>query len=436
MEPKVDLEGEMSQFRHERQRFYGQVKGFWHDLYDTEYALWDIKEESSVVVKRIRQATERIGHVFYKTASLLRQLDNETLLQLGFPFETLSYIRLQTLPFESVIARLDLAVIDEKVKLFEVNTDTPTFIKETFFVNGKVCEAWGVDNPNEQCEDQLREAVQSAVKLSIGWLGKRNSPNIVFAAHGEHDEDRLTTMYLKELFGMDCQYMNLNQLRLVSEPIMENGQVVIERGLYDDKGEKIDVLYRQTYPIEHLIHDEDPVTKEKVGQLVMKLVEEKELAVINPPSAFLLQSKAIMALIWGLHEEQHPFYSMEEHQWIEDLFLPTYLDQDLFLQRGIAYVKKPSFGREGDTVEIYRGTGEKMEEDVHKTYQDSLPIYQQFIELPKTNIRTERGIKQVHFMYGCFYINGQASAIGIRAGRQITDNESYFLPVGYKKEEE
>ena len=39
-------------------------------------------------------------------------------------------------------------------------------------------------------------------------------------------------------------------------------------------------------------------------------------------------------------------------------------------------------------------------------------------------------------MYGCFYINGQASAIGIRAGRQITDNESYFLPVGLEKEEE
>lgn len=436
MEQKVDLEGKMSLYRHERQQFYGQVKGFWHDLYNKEYALWDLKEVTAAQVLQIRQATQRIGHVFYKTATLLRQLDDDTLLQLGFPPETHNYIRLQTLPFESVIARFDLAVTDEKVKLFEVNADTPTFIKETFFVNGKVCEAWGVDNPNEQCEDQLRKAVQSAVRLSFAQLGKRKSPNVVFAAHGEHDEDRLTTMYLKELLGVDCQYMSLNQLRLVFEPIIENGQVIVERGLYDDRGEKIDVLYRQTYPIEHLIHDEDPMTKEKVGQLVMKLIEEKELAVINPPSAFLLQSKAIMALIWGLHEEQHPFYSIEEHQWIEAYFLPTYLDYDLFHQRGIAYVKKPSFGREGDTVEIYRGTGEKMEEDVHKTYQDSLPIYQQFIELPKINIRTERGIKQAHFMYGCFYINGQASAIGIRAGRQITDNESYFLPVGYKKEEE
>ena len=149
--------------------------------------------------------------------------------------------------------------------------------------------------------------------------------------------------------------MSLSQLRLVSEPVIENGKIVVERGLYDDKGEKIDVLYRQTYPIEHLIHDEDPVTKEKVGQLLMKLVEEKELAVINPPSAFLLQSKAIMALIWGLHEEQHPFYTEEEQHWIHTYFLPTYLEADWFQQQGILYVKKPAFGREGDTVEIYKG---------------------------------------------------------------------------------
>jgi glutathionylspermidine synthase len=218
--------------------------------------------------------------------------------------------------------------------------------------------------------------------------------------------------------------------------VIANGEVILERGLYDHNGEKIDVLYRQTYPIEHLIDDEDPVTKDKVGQLLMKLVEEKELAILNPPSAFLLQSKAIMALIWGLYEARHSFYTTEEHDWISTYFLPTYLDEDFFQQQGITYVKKPSFGREGDSVEIYRGNGEKIDEDRHKTYEDSLPIFQQFMKLPQMTVQTEQGKKTVHYMYGCFYVNGQASAIGIRAGRQITDNESYFLPVGLKKEEE
>lgn len=426
----------MNIHREERKWFYERINGFWHDLYGMEYALWDVKKETSETVKRIRSATERIGHIVYKTAPLLRQLDDETLLQLGFPLESLQFIRLHTISFESVIARLDLVVTEKEVKLLEINADTPTFIKETFFVNGEVCKARGLHNPNEGCEQRLREAVQEAVKSAFFSLGKRKTPNIVFASHGDHDEDRLTTMYLQELYGWNSQYVSLDQLRLISEPVMENGKIVAERGLYDCNGEKIDVLYRQTYPIEHLVDDEDPVTKEEVGQLLMQLVEEKELAILNPPSAFLLQAKAVMALIWGLHEENHPFYTAEEHTWIHTYFLPTYLDEDVFLQQGMAYVKKPSFGREGDTVEIYQSTGEKIDEDVHKTYEDALPVYQQFIELPETIIQTEQGEKDVCYMYGCFYVNGRASAIGIRAGRQITDNESYFLPIGMDKEEE
>ncbi|WP_078411023.1 glutathionylspermidine synthase family protein [Priestia abyssalis] len=426
----------MNRHRQERQRFYERIEGFWHDLYGMEYALWDVKKETPETINRIRTATECIGHIVYKTAPLLRQLDDGTLLQLGFPPESLRFIRLHTIPFESVIARLDLVVTEARVKLLEINADTPTFIKETFFVNGEVCEARGLHNPNEGCENRLREAIQEAVKSAFFSLGKRKTPNVVFASHGDHDEDRLTTLYLQKLYGWNSQYMSLDQLRIVSDPIVENGKIVAERGLYDREGEKIDVLYRQTYPIEHLVEDEDPITKEKVGQLLMELVGEKELAVLNPPSAFLLQSKAVMALIWGLHEENHPFYTEEEHSWIHTYFLPTYLDEDVFLQQGMAYVKKPSFGREGDTVEIYEATGEKKAEDIHKTYKDSLPVYQQFMELPETFIQTEQGKKDVCYMYGCFYVNGRASAIGIRAGRQITDNESYFLPIGMKKEEE
>ncbi|MFC3886201.1 glutathionylspermidine synthase family protein [Bacillus songklensis] len=425
----------MKTYQQKRQHFYHHIPNFWHDLYGMEYALFDVKEETAEHIQRIRRAVQRIGHLFYKTAPLLRQLDDETLLQLGFPVESLTYVRFQTPVNESVIARLDLVVIEDGVKLLELNADTPTFIKETFFVNGKVCKAFDMKNPNEGCETTLRAAIREAIKYAFFSLQKKKQPHIVFASHGDHDEDRLTTMYLQELYGWPSQYMSLDQLRIVSDPVIENGEVVLEPGLYDLHGKKIDVLYRQTYPIEHLVNDEDPVTNEKVGQMLMKLVEENELAVLNPPSAFLLQSKAVMALIWGLHEEQHPFYTEEEHSWIHTYFLPTYLDDETFNQQGVPYVKKPSFGREGDTVEIYEGTGEKVDEDPHKTYHDSLPVYQKFIELPTITIQTENGEKTVKYMYGCFLVNGQASAMGIRAGRQITDNESYFLPIGIQKEE-
>ena len=131
------------------------------------------KKETLKRIKRIRLATERIGQVFYKTAPLLRQLDNETLCQLGFPPESLSYIRLQTIPFESVIARLDLAVTDEEVKLLEVNADTPTFIKETFFVNGRVCESLGLQDPNEGVSRNFGKLFKQLFNLQFVSLGKK-----------------------------------------------------------------------------------------------------------------------------------------------------------------------------------------------------------------------------------------------------------------------
>lgn len=427
----------MDNFGKERQEFYNQIDGFWHDLYNTEYALWDIKLESKQNIQRIRHATERIGQILFKTANLLRILDHQTLLQLGFPKETLSFLRLQTLPIETVIARMDLVVTEKDIKLLEFNSDTPTFIKETFFVNGELCKAFGVRNPNEGYELKLQQAIRRAINDAARQLNKNfEELNIVFTSHGDNDEDRFTTLYLQELYGGKSQYLNLNQLRLYDEPLIVNNEVVFAPGLYDDQNNKIDILYRQTYPIEHLVHDEDPQTNEKVGQILMNLVSEGELAIINPPSAFLLQSKAVMALIWGLYEENHSFYTQQELSWVKEYFLPTYLDEDVFISKAKAFVKKPSFGREGDTIEVYDGDGVKLDANSHQTYLDALPVFQEFIELPKTIIQTESGEKVAHYMYGSFYISGEASAIGIRAGAQITNNESYFLPIGFLKEED
>ncbi|TYR81656.1 glutathionylspermidine synthase family protein [Priestia megaterium] len=417
-----------------RQRFYQSIDAFWHDLYDTEYALYDVKLETKETVFAIQQAANRVGHVFFKTAQLLRALDDETLLSLGFPTESLAFIRLKTMDMESVISRLDFVVHDSEIKLLELNADTPTFIKELFHVNGRVCDHFNVQDPNEQEEKRLAFLLHRAIFNAYHSLKQSTYPNVVFSSHGDHDEDKLTTTYLMELANVHAKYVPLHELKIIDEPIYEQGRLVTESGLYDADGERVDVLYRQTYPIEHLVEDEDPDTHEKVGQMLMKLVEQNKLAIINPPSAFLLQSKAIQVLIWGLHEEKHSFFTEEEHDWIHTYFLPTYLEEDTFWEKKISYVKKPSFGREGDTVEIYHGNGEKAAEDIHKTYQDAIPIYQQFVPLPTTEITTEKGKERAHVMYGCFLLNGKASAVGIRAGNQITDNASYYLPIGLQKE--
>lgn len=400
-----------------RRRFYQNIEGFWADLYGEEYALYDIKLINENEVARIRLISERIGAIFFKSASLLRNVPDETLLEMGFPKETLSFLRLKTIPAESVISRLDLIPYGDSYKCIEINADTPTFIKELFSINSLVCNEFGVANPNKGMELLLRKAVRHSINESIN----HPAPHVVFTAHEDNIEDRETVLFLQR--GVPSKFTPLHKLQI------QRGV-----GLFDEDGMKIDILYRQTFPIESLITDEDE-DGNPIGMWLLELVEEGRLALINPPSAFLLQNKAVQAIIWGLHEENHPFFTEQEHKWIEDYFLPTYLEPDELLQKGMPFVKKPSFGREGDTVEIFNQHGQLIHQDAQQSYSDFIPVYQQFVEHPTITFQSEKGIQLGQLLLGSFLVNGKPAALGYRVGGTITNNLSYYLPVGLLKGE-
>ncbi len=405
------------EYQEKRQQFYQEIKKFWPDMYGEEYALYDIATIRNSELLNIRQASERIGRIFFKIGNLLRAVPEETLMEMGFPGEALSFLKLQTLPFESVIARLDLIKTEKGYKCIEINSDTPTFIKELFSINGLVCSEFQLEDPNAG----LAERLANAVKISINECAKqmkKPKPYIVFTAHEENEEDRETVLYLQELAELPSRFVPLHQL------VIEKGV-----GLYDEVGRKIDILYRQTFPIENLIMDEDEAGN-KIGLWLLELVELGKLTLINPPSAFLLQNKAVQAIIWGLHREQNSFFTNEEHEWIEEYFLPTYFESDYFIHANLPYVKKPSFGREGDTVEIFKGTGELDLQDAQQSYTNYVPVYQQYVELPSINFMSGQGKQSGKLLIGSFLLNGQAAAFGYRVGERITNNLSYFLPVG------
>ncbi|MFT9599496.1 glutathionylspermidine synthase family protein [Mesobacillus sp.] len=407
----------MEDYKTKRDNFYREIKNFWPDLYGEEYALYDISNIDQGEVEAIRNCTTRIGKIFFKVSELLRNVNPDTLRELGYPDETLDFIRLSTLNVESVIARLDLIKTENTYKCIEINSDTPTFIKELFNVNGSVATQFGLGNPNEGMEDQLARGVRSAVASSAKWL-EEIEPYVVFTAHEDNIEDRNTVLYLQNLYGLPSRFLSLDKLKIIPES-----------GLYDETGRKIDILYRQTFPIESLIMDEDE-SGNKIGMWLLELVKKKKLAMINPPSAFLLQNKAVQAVIWGLHEKNDSFFTPDEHEWINEYFLPTYLEAEPFLTKQVPFVKKPIFGREGDTVEIYSSTGKLIMEEKHKNYHDVPSIFQQYIELPTVTYNSENGQQKGHVLTGSFLVNGKSSALGYRVGGEITNNLSCFLPVG------
>ncbi|RAN84029.1 glutathionylspermidine synthase family protein [Bacillus sp. SRB_331] len=409
----------MSQYIKKRKEFYSNYPHFWSDLYECEYSLFHVFPITEQTMKQLQVATERMGKIFFKTARVLRNLSNEQLLELGFPTASLPFIRLKGMYPESVISRFDFALTeDNRIKMLEFNSDTPTFIVECFQMNGKVCEELDYDDPNANQERLLSSGITKAV---MEFTKGMEDPNVVFTAHLEHIEDWNTTMYLSGLCHVENKVMPMTELRITDD------------ALVDRDGLPIDVLYRQTYPIEDLIEDQDPETGDLVGVELLQLVKEGKLFIINPLSAFLLQPKSIQCLIWGLAEEG-AFYTSEEQKWIKEYMLPTYLEPDLFFGKS-PFVQKPSFGREGDTITIRDKDTNIMIRNAHETYKSSLPIFQKYTELPVVFLETEKGIEKLSYVFGAFLIAGKASSIGIRAGEKITGNESYYLPVGIKKEE-
>jgi hypothetical protein len=160
----------MEEHQKQRKRFYGAMPDFWADLYGTEYALLDYYTLTAREVEQIRTATNRIGHLYRKTARLLRQLPDETLQLLGFHPEALPFLRISVLSAETVIARADLVHVDGTFKLIELNADTPTFIRETFDINEHAASFFRLASPNKGAVKTVTEAIQHAIWQSYRLL--------------------------------------------------------------------------------------------------------------------------------------------------------------------------------------------------------------------------------------------------------------------------
>ncbi|MGO4889764.1 glutathionylspermidine synthase family protein [Anaerobacillus sp. MEB173] len=403
-----------------RDAFYTSIPSFWDRLYGEEYALYDCLPLEQKDINLIREATNEIYSIYKKFNHMLKGVPDETCITLGFSEKALPFLKMALLPYETVIGRFDLIPTVEGLKVIEFNSDTPTFIRELFEVNGLVSKQFGMANPNAGEMEYLGKALRNSIFHCAKQIGVTGHPYVVFTAHEEDVEDRETMMFLLKVAQVKgATFVPLHQL-----------QVDAGKAVYDGMGNKIDILYRHTYPLEALLED---VSDDQfpVGIEFMNLVKQRKVGMLNPVSAFLMQSKAVMAAIWGMHELRSPFFTEREHQIINRYFLPTYLDEAPFVERKERYVKKPAFGREGDTIEI-RENGETLYAPTKTTYDHYVKVYQKYVELPKALVATEAGKKEAHLLIGSFIINEKASAFGYRAGEHITDNLSYFLPCGVK----
>ncbi|MFJ9498987.1 glutathionylspermidine synthase family protein [Brevibacillus centrosporus] len=403
----------------EREQLYGPMREegifTWDRMYGEEYALADIHLISRTLRDELARATSGLGAVFTKVVPVLQQAEDALLLDLGVPEQALQAVRKAVLPdMPTVIGRFDFAQTSEGLKMLECNSDTPTGIVEAFYVNGQACRFYQHENPNAGMDSHFASAFKKLLRAyrKHGY----SIEQIWFSSLDWHEEDKGTTQYLLSRSGLSARFAALEQLRVW------NDRLYVQDG---DHLRPVDLLYR-LHALEKLAEERD-VDGYPTGAHVLSLIADQKLAIINPPSAFLIQTKALQALIWSLHEERE-FFDRDEQDLIATYMLPTYFENRFLGESD--YVTKPVFGREGGGVTLFDAAGEIVDKDQEDSYWDQPMIYQKRVELPRITVKTEGGPYDGRLLWGSFWIGGHASAIVARVGGPITNNMSYYLPVG------
>ncbi|MCI3927183.1 glutathionylspermidine synthase family protein [Paenibacillus sp. TRM 82003] len=405
-----------------REAWYGSLRTRGEFTWDTidgeEYAVADTVRLSSATRRRIAEASERLGRLYARVVEVARGADDRLLRDLGLPEATFGAVRLPMLgAAATAIGRFDFVESpDGDLKMLEWNSDTPTSVVEAFHVNGEVCRAIGATDPN----DGMASAIPAAFRAGLNDYREKgyeiDPARIVFAALDWHEEDAGTTKYLLRQAGIGGRFAPLSSLRVYRDRLC----VLEEDGTTHTP---VDLLYR-LHALEKLADERDE-DGYPTGAHVLDLVARRRLALLNPPSAFLAQTKALQALIWSLHE-QRTFFTAEEHDAIETYMLPTYMDN--VFHGSAPYVRKPIFGREGGAVELFDADGLAVERDGETLYWEQPAVYQARVELPKVRIRTMQGETEGHLLWGSFLVGGRPSAVVARVGGRITGNAAFFVP--------
>lgn len=355
----------------------------------------------------IIEATDLVKTIFQRIYEYLLE-SYEGFLQLKLPTELWEVTRTHYEGLFSYFTRFDFIVNNGEIKLIEINADTPTGYLEPSVANQVLCDHHNVINPN--ClEEKLHKAWN---KIIVDYQLKPNDL-IHFTSYDWHEEDFQTVKFIQQYCPQPNDYVGIQSI------------VVKDDGLYAPGGIKIEYLYR-LYPLEYLLDDKDSSGK-RIGLIFLDHIANGRVKIINPPSAFLIQNKGVLALIWQLHE-QNQWFTEQEHAIIEKYFLPTYFSKDKFEENDIDYVKKATLGREGGGVSIIN-QGKEVAADKTPYYDQQHKIYQKYIEMPDCTIDTWDGEYTGKLLIGSHLIGGEAAGLFLRVGEKITGNLSMFIGI-------
>lgn len=414
-----------------RKNFFDKYPDFFSDFPEQglEYALYGSLKLSKEKVDEIKYASEEVWKVLRKVKNYVLHLEDWEIEELGYPKKLIPYMKLDYLTFDTVLSRFDFIVKENEIKAIELNNVTPFLVYETFFMNNEIVkneneenensEAQRVVSANENSEIEISKSYSKGISDCVDYLENEN-PKIGIVGQGIFDdwEEFVHVDFIKNVISeneKEIEFIDIKDLR-----------IEIGKGVYNLKNEKIDILIMPAYPHEFLMNDVDDKGNE-IGLALLDLVKQRELALLNPPSANILQSKITFAMLWNLYEQGE--LTPHEEEIVSKYISPTYDTPLPFYLDGIGYVKKSTIGREGSSVEIVRENSRVKSK--FDAYCDYCSIYQEFFELPKKEVIINGELQEKHYIIGSFICNDKAVGLSCRLGNEITEWDSHWLAVAY-----
>lgn len=434
LEVEVGVQVVVVEYYTRRKNFFDKYPNFFADLPELEYGIYGALTMEKERIEEVKYASEKLWEVLRKVKEHILVLSNEELVKLGYPTALIPYLKLDYLSFDTVLSRFDFIVTNNEIKAIELNNVTPFLVMETFLMNNEIVKNENAENEsastqrlvsaNENCENEITASYTRGIVDCCNFLEiKKPKIGIVSQDMWEDWEEYAQVDYIRSMIPTylgDIEFFNIDELTI------DFGE-----GAYAPSGDKIDILIMPAYPYEFLVHDENE-KGEKVGIELLKLVEDKKLALLNPPSANILQSKVTFSVLWKMHMEGQ--LSAEDSEIVAKYVAPTYDTPFTFYSSQKDYVKKPVLSREGSSVEIVKQNETvKSKYDYYGEYDS---VYQEFIELPKQTVIIGQEFQEKSYIIGSFICNDKAVGLSCRLGGEITEWDSHWLAVAYVEGEE
>jgi glutathionylspermidine synthase len=412
----------------QRKRLFQSMKMGWYNVCpiddetglpiteeEVPYALYYCHRIPSQTIQEIRQASELVGSVLMETWSVIRNLDEETLLYYGFPKEAIKIVKYDYLaPF---CMRLDWCWNEETgvKKVIETNPQTPSFWFECIEGNSKVAQHFGLQNPTLNAQTILSLSINQHIQKAASILKKQVTDCHVAFTSLNNAEDLGTMLWLSKHFHHKSSVFPLEFLRI------RDGKY-----LFDYRnGKPIDILF-MWYPVEWAIHDTDE-NGARLWAGLEQLILEKKVVIVNFASAFALQPKSVFALITDLGLD---FFNNQDAETVFKYFPKTSLTAN---DMGESYFAKPILGREGEGgYAVNSGKIAVCSNSNDPWYTQQNYVYQELLEFPKVDIAGE----SMTAVWGAWLFNNGSDrlvsgGLGMRVSTsEITDNISFWCPIG------